>query len=137
MDKLTNWEKKLIANGEEIFTWEHDDIVDYLLQIFHRDKDDLLLKAAIDTTKRHSLVFTLDYPDCFGIGKTNFGGQVIYDKKKRRFTHIQYSDRRNWSVMFSIESRAAFFAHDFFKQIKHAFPLFYSNKKLTEYLLKN
>lgn len=137
MIRQTKHEKNLIACGVEIVTWEHEEIMDYLLQIFHRDYDHLLLLAAADNTKRHTLSFLLDYEGLDSPLQINIGGTVIYDKRKRKFTYIQYSDRYNWAVQFSISSRAAFFCRDFYNQIKHVFPFGYSQKKLTAYLTSN
>ena len=67
----TNFEKLIVASGGEIITWEHEDIMDFLLQIFNRDYDSLLLMAASDDTKRRELCFVLD------CGEVNFGGTVI------------------------------------------------------------
>ncbi len=133
----TKWEKSLIASGREIITWEHDDIVDYLIAIFNRDKENLLLMAASDDTKRHTLCFLLDFEGRKrgGLGETNFGGTVVYNKKKRKFTHITYSDRYNWGIIFSIDSRVTFFCRDFYLQLKHVFPFGYSHKSLHKYLM--
>jgi hypothetical protein len=135
--KLTRWEKQLLASGEQIITWEHEEIVDYLIDIFNRDKDDLLLKAASDTTMRHELSITLDYPNCYREGSTNFAGDAVYNKKMRKFTHITYSDKRNYAVYFSITSRATFSAYDFYNSLSKQFPFGLSIKKLTQYLLNN
>jgi hypothetical protein len=142
--KKTNWEKRLEQSGSQIITWEHDEIVDYLLMIFNRDKDRLTLLAASDQTKRHTLCFIMDYEGIGGwnqngnyvpgVGDTNFGGTVTYNKKLRRFTHITYSD---WGVQFSIESRAAFFAYEHYKSMKKIFPFGASVKRLREWLLSN
>lgn len=131
---MTKWEKELRKNGGII--WEHDEIVEHLLQIFKRDESDLLLMCALDATNRHTLMYVLDYPNCFD-GKTNFGGQVIYNKKKRQFTHIQYSDKQNFAVYVSIGSKVSFFAYDFWKPFRKQFPFGLSTKKLTHYLLTN
>lgn len=135
-DKLTRWEKYLIDNGTEIITRDHDIIADYLLAIFDRDKDHLLLQAASDCTKRHELCFILDYEGMGGVGDTNFGGTVHYNKKQRRFTYIQYSDKRNWAVQFSIASKVSFHTYDFHQQYKHIFP-FGCSKKFAAYLISN
>ena len=131
---MTKWEKEWVRRGGIIY--EHDEIVEHLLFVFRRDECHLLLLAAADDTKRHKLVFILDYPNCFD-DKTNFGGTVIYDKKQRKFTHIQYSDRNNWGVQFSIESKVSFSAHEFWKPFIKQFPFGLSTKKLTKYLLTN
>lgn len=135
MPRETKHEKHIIATGGAIITWEHEDIVDYLLQIFQRDLCELTLRAVADNTKRRTLTFILDSNDLDCIQRTNFGGSVIYNKKKRQFTHIQYSDRYNWIVQFSIASRSAFFARDFYNQIKHKFPFGWSTQKLTNFFL--
>lgn len=134
MEKLTHWEKQLIKSNCEIITWDHDIIVDYLLAIFNRDKSDLLLQAALDTTKRHELGFVLNYEDLRG---TNFGGVVYYNKKKRKFTYITYSDKRNCAVFFSIESKCYYSSYDFYQQIKKKFPFGVSTKKGIQYLMSN
>lgn len=136
-ERQTKHEKNLIACGYEIITWEHEEIVDYLLQVFKRDYDHLLLLAAADNTKRRTLSFVLDYDGMGSPLKINIGGTVIYDKRKRKFIYIQYSDRYGWGVQFSITSRAAFFCRDFYNQIKHVFPFGHSQKKLTAYLTSN
>lgn len=46
--KQTSFERLIISSGGEIITWEHDIIAEYLLQIFNRDYDSLLLMAASD-----------------------------------------------------------------------------------------
>ena len=129
--KQTSFEKLIISCGGEIITWEHDDIVDYLLQVFHRDYDELLLEAVSDNSKKRKLYLRLDTRD------VNFGGTVYYNKKLRKFTYIEYSDRYNYGVQFSITSRAAFFGREYYNQIKHIFPLGHSQKKLTAYLMSN
>lgn len=131
MKRQTQHEKNIIALGREIVTWEHDEIVDYLLQIFNRDFAQLTLEAASDISRRRTIPIPLDND---GI---NFRGTAIYDKRQRKFTHIEYADRYNWIVQFSITSRAAFFGRDFYNQIKHIFPFGYSQKKLTAYLTSN
>lgn len=106
--------------------------------IFNRDKDSLLLTAASDTQRMRKVVIILDYQGMVeGYGETNFGGTVTYCKKLRKFTHIQYSDRRNWAVSFSITSKVAFFAYDHYQSMKKVFPFGASRKKLTAYLLNN
>jgi hypothetical protein len=136
MEKLTHFERQMKKEGYEIIHFTHDEIMDHLLQVFERDRAHLLTQAAADDTKRHKLVFILDYEN-IGETTTTFGGTVTYNKKLRRFTHITYSDRRNWAVQFSIESRAAFFAYDYFQQVKKIFPWAYSVKGLTKWLLNN
>ena len=73
----------------------------------------------------------------FGDFDTNFGGTVVYNKKKRRFTHINYSDKRNWQVSFSIESKCYYSAYENYQMFKNIFPFGASNKKITNYLLNN
>jgi hypothetical protein len=136
MEKLTHWERRLKKSGYAIIDFTHEEIVDHLLDIFKRDREHLLTKAAADDTKRHKLVFILDY-DNLGDQSTYFGGTVTYDKRKRRFTYITYSDRRNWGVRFSIESKVAFFAYEFYKSIKHIFPFGYSANKFREWVKNN
>lgn len=134
--RMSAWEKRLTEEGR-VITWEHDEIVDYLLTIYNRDKDHLLTQAAADDSKQHGLTFVLDYEGMGGVGETNFGGTVHYNKKRRIFDYITYSDRRNWAVMFSITSKAAWFAYEHYTQLKKVFPFGARGKKLTEYLLNN
>lgn len=134
---MTRWEKRLIEMGTEIITWEHDEIAYYLVDIFNREKDHLLLQAAADTTNRRTLQFILDYENCFGLGNTNFGGDAIYDKKKRKFTRICYSDKHNFQVEFCIDSKIYFSCYDHYRQWKHIFPYGATRFKLRDYLLAN
>ncbi len=60
----------------------------YLKALFLIRQDDLLLKAAMDDTKRHNLMFSLGcIEDCM----ENKGAQVNYCKKTRAFDFIQYT----------------------------------------------
>lgn len=129
--KQTQHEKNIVSCGGDIITWEHEDIVDYLLQVFYRDYDSLLLQAASDNTKKRNIQLPLDHDNA------NFGGSVIYNKKQRKFMYVQYSDRYGWAVQFSIASKAAFFCRDHYNQFKHMFPFGYSQSKLTAYLISN
>lgn len=133
-DKLTQWEKEITSVGWEIVTWDHDIIMEYLIQIFNRDKADLLLLAASDDTNRRTVTCVLDHAGLDSPLKINIGGTVTYNKKLGKFTYITYSDKHNWAVQFSIDSKVAFFARDFYKSIKKVFPFGYSTKKLKEYL---
>ncbi len=63
------------------------DFENYLKAIFLIEQDELLLKAAMDNTKRHNLVFILGFSDC----ENNRGAQVNYNKKDCKFDFIQYS----------------------------------------------
>lgn len=135
MDKLTKWEKETIAAGVPIITWEHEEIRDYLVDCFNRDKDRFTLMAAADTTKRHNLRFVMNHHDLAG---DNFGGTLNYNKKERRFDFIEYSDRHNCAVQFSISNpTVAFFSRDFYKPLQKMWPLWISNKNLTHWLLTN
>lgn len=131
--KKTKWEQSLVDAGIEIITWEHEVIMDYLLSVFNRDVGQLLLKASLDNTKRRTLEFFLDDDVTMDI---NIVGSAIYNKKLRRFTHLEYSDKYNWMVQFSITSKVAFFSRDFYNQIKHVFPFGHSVKNLTHYLMQ-
>lgn len=132
--KTTHWERQLQASGFPIITWDHEEIKDYLLSCFRRDYAHLLSIALSDSTKRHTLVIVMNYHD---MGGDNFGGQVTYNKKRNEFTHITYSDRRNYAVSFSINSGVSFFAYDHYKEWKHVFPFGASVKRLTSYLLEH
>lgn len=91
---------------EKIKHWEHKDIVDYLVSCFEYEKDGLLLNCAADLTRRHSLRYSLDFKN---IENSNgFGGTVNYNKKKREFDFIEYSDKRNWSVRVSVKNPAIY-----------------------------
>lgn len=134
MDKPTRWEKQLRESGFPIITWDHEEIKDYLLACFKRDYAHYLQIALSDTTKRHKLVLVMNHDD---LGGDNFGGTLTYNTKRKEFTHITYSDSHNWAVQFSINSGAAFFAYEYYKQFKKDFPFGLSVKKLTAYLLSN
>lgn len=134
MDKPTRWEKQLRESGFPIITWDHEEIKDYLLACFKRDYAHYLQIALSDTTKRHKLVLVMNHDD---LGGDNFGGTLHYNTKRKEFTHISYSDRRNWAVQFSINSGATFFAYEYYKQFIKEFPFGLSVKKLTAYLLSN
>lgn len=136
MTKLTRWQKNMQNAGYQIIPFTHEEIMDHLIDVFVRDREHLTALAAADDTKRHELSFIIDYSN-LGDQSTIFGGLVHYNKKQRRFTYITYSDDRNWGVMFSIESRVAFFCYEHYKSLKHLFPFGCSTKKLTEYLLNN
>lgn len=131
--KKTRWQKHLEKAGYAIIDFTHEEIMDHLLEIFKRDRDDLLMKAALDDTKRHNLTFILDFGNFSKL--TIFGGTVNYSKKLRKFNYITYSDERNFAVMFSIESKAACFHYDHFKAWKHVFPHGASIKRMSEHLL--
>lgn len=60
---------------------EHEEL---LIATFNKERDDLLLKAACDDTKRHNLRYVLSIED-------NVGGTVNYNKKENRFDFIEYS----------------------------------------------
>lgn len=113
--------------------WDHAVISEYLFACFHREHDDLLLRAAADDTKRWSLCFVLDYEN---MGVNNFGGTVHYDKKKRMFTYMTYSDQKNFAVMISIASKCYWSARAHRDYLYKNVPQFYcyNNKKLGEYL---
>ncbi len=132
MNKPTRWEKSLSESGFPIITWDHEEIKDYLLSCFRRDYAHLLSIALSDNTKRHTLELVMNYHD---MGGDNFGGTVTFNKKRNEFTHITYSDRRNWGVLISINSGVSFFAYDHFKEWRHIFPFGASVKKLSNYLL--
>lgn len=136
MEKLTRWEKSMRKSGYQIIPFTHEEIVEHLLQVFERDREHLLMMAAADETKRHELVFVMDHSN-IGDQSTIFGGTITYNKKKRRFTHITYSDRRNWAVQFSVESKVAYFSYDFWQPIKKEFPFGASVKRLKEYFLNH
>lgn len=133
--KLTNWERQLIDAGVEIVTWNHEIIMDTLLDYFYAEEAILLLKAAMDDTKRRELHYTLNFENSLKY-RTNIGGCAVFNKKLRKFTHIEYSDKYNWQVQFSINSKVAFFARDWANQIKYAFPFGGSQKNITHYLMQ-
>lgn len=134
MEKLTNWEKKLIAGGVSIITWDQEVIIRYLSLVFERDRDALLLEAVSDTTNRKELGFILDFENRYKSDRrNNFGGMVFYNTKRRKFTHISYSDKNNYSVSFSIESRVVYSAYDFYRSIYKIFPFGVSVKRGAEY----
>lgn len=119
---------------KELINNDHISITEYLLNVFERDKDDLLLKAASDDTQRWSLTFILDYKN---LGANNFGGTVNYNKKKRQFTFIEYSDSHRHAVRVSIISKCYWSAWEHRDWLYRNVPQYYcySEKKLTEYLL--
>lgn len=131
--KLTKYQKDMKSAGYDIIPFTHDEIVDHLLTVFERDRDRLLLMASADTTRRHELVFVLDYEN-INEKATIFGGLVFYNKKQRRFTHISYSDNNNWAVFFSVTTRVSYFSREFWKPLRKDFPFGTSIKRLTEYL---
>lgn len=69
--------------------FERDFAFEHLLRSqFIIEQDKLLMMAALDDTKRHSLVFVLFYNEDF----TKYrGAQVSYCKKTMRFDFIQYA----------------------------------------------
>lgn len=134
--KKTSYQKFMEKGGYATIDFTHEEIMEHLLEIFKRDRDDLLMKAALDDTKRRSLTFILDF-DNIGNKLTIFGGTVNYNKKLRKFDYITYSDTRNYAVMFSIESKVACFYYDFYAAWKHLFPFGVSRKRMTEYLLNH
>lgn len=103
MSSATSWERSLVAVGTPIITWDHADISHYLVSCFKRDEAGLLLQAVGDATKRRDLRFVMNLHD---LGGTNFGGTVNYNKKLRRFTFVEYSDQRNYSVRVSLRNPA-------------------------------
>lgn len=116
-----------------IHNWDHKIISDFLFSVFEREKDDLLLQAAADATMRWNLAFALDYEN---LGVNNFGGTVNYNKKKRQFDYISYSDKKNFAVIISIESRCYYSAWDHRNWLYFNVPQFYyPDKKLTKWLL--
>ncbi len=129
----TRWQKELEKKGYAIINFSHDEIVEHLLEIFKRDRDDLLLKASLDDTKRQNLTFLLDYGNFSHL--TIFAGTVNYSKKMRKFNFITYSDERNYAVHFSIESKVAHFCYENYKNLKNIFPFGSSIKRMTQYLL--
>ena len=131
--KRTHWEKELIKAGVVIVTWNHEIIMDTLLDYFYAEEALLLLKAAMDNTNRRTLYYTLDFEN-IGIHRTNVRGAAIYNKKLRKFTHIQYSDKYNFQVLFGINSKVAFFARDWWLSLKDVFPFGGSVKNVTHYL---
>lgn len=133
--KQTKWEKSLIEVGVVIVTWDHEIIMDTLLDYFYKEEALLLLKAAVDDTNRRTLQYSMDFENA-AKHRTNIRGCAIYNKKLRKFTHIQYSDRYNWQVLFSINSKASFFAREWHNQLKHAFPFGGSAKNVTHYLMQ-
>ncbi len=132
--RLTNKEKYIKKLRVPLVRWEHNDIVSYLLELYNNKKDELLLMAASDETNRREIELQLSC-EFSGTKNINLRAGVHYNKKRRTFTHISYSDRYNCVIQFSITSKATFFAHEFHQSIKDVFPLFYSVKKLTHYLL--
>lgn len=58
------------------------------VDLWKKIESDYWLNAAADETKRHTLTFFFGYP--WHDADRNFQAAVIYDKKERRFTHIQY-----------------------------------------------
>ena len=130
---LTGWQKRMAKSGYDIIPFTHEEIVEHLLEVFHRDKEHFLSMIA-EEPKRKVFCFVLDY-DNIGDQKTIFGGTVHYDKRKGRgFTYIAYSDDNNFAVLFSIKTKVAYFSHEFWKPLVKLMP-FWSYKKLTEYLL--
>ncbi len=99
----TRWQKTMENHGYAIVDFTHEEIKKHLLEVFKRDRDGLLLQAALDDTKRHNLTFILDYEN-IGSKLTIFGGTVNYNKKTRKFDYITYSDNRNRAVNFPIEN---------------------------------
>jgi hypothetical protein len=114
--------------------WDHKIITDYLFTVFEKEKDNLLLQAAADTTMRWSLTFVLDYEN---LGVNNFGGTVNYNKKKRQFDYITYSDKKNYAVIISIASKCYWSAWEHRNWLYKNVPQYYcyNDKKLSEYLL--
>lgn len=133
--RQTKWEKQIIEAGGEIITWDHEVIMDFLLAIFYQEQDALLLRASTDDRSFRVLDYTLGWDDYFK-NPTNFGGSAHYCKKLRKFVTIQYSDRYNFLVEFSIASKATFFARDWYMQLKHVFPFGCSIKNGTHYLMQ-
>jgi hypothetical protein len=133
-EKITRWEKQLRKSGFPIITWDHEEIKDYLLACFKRDYAHYLQIALSDTTKRHNLVLIMNHDD---LGGDNFGGTLNYNTKRKEFTFISYSDKRNYGMLFSINSGASFSCYDHYQQFKKVFPFGASVKRLTEYLLTN
>lgn len=130
----TRWQKQMEKHGYAVIDFAHEEIMEHLLQIFIRDRDDLLMKAALDDTNRRNLTFILDFQNV-GCKLTIFGGTVNYSKKLRKFNYITYSDNRNYGVIFGIDSKVAHFCYDHYRDWKHIFPFGASVKKMTEYLL--
>jgi len=113
--------------------WDHTIISAFLLTVFRKEEDALLLRAAADDTKRWNLCFVLDYAN---LGVNNFGGTVNYNKKERRFDFIAYSDKKNFGVYISIRSGCYFSAWEFRDFLYHNVPEFYHHeKKLAQWLM--
>lgn len=115
-----------------IHNWDHKVLSEYLLSVFEKEKDDLLLQAAADVTSRWNLVFVLDHPHTI-----DFGGTVNYNKRQRRFDFITYCGRFKYAMVFSITSNCYYSAWEHRDWLYRNVPEYYckSNKKLTEYLL--
>ncbi len=118
-----------------IHNWKHAIIAPYLLEVFLRDKSHLLLLAAADDTKRWNLTIVLDYEN---MGLNDFGGTVNYDKRRRQFNFIQYSDQHNFAVRFSIASgsRYSVWKHRDFL-FYHVPEYYHPNNKLADWLLSH
>lgn len=116
-------------------SWGHKEISAYLLGCFLVAREELLLKAAADETRRWNLTFVLDFENSVR-REMGFGGTVNYNKKQRRFSFIEYSDRHNWAVRFSIESGCMWQAWDHRDFLFHHVPEYYHpNNKLAKWLL--
>lgn len=135
MRKLTYHERRMKSYGYTIIEFTHDEIVDHLLEVFKRDEGHLLSLVLEDNTNRRELAVILDFEN-IGDQRTTFGGMAYYSRKKRKFTHIIYSDRHNCSVIFSIETKVAHFSYEFWKPLLKI-QRFWSIKKLKLYLLNN
>ncbi len=117
--------------------WDHKTISAYLMGCFLLEKDELLLRAAADGTKRWNLTLVLDYENSIRRSK-GFGGTVNYNKRLRRFDFIQYSDYWNWAVRFSIESGACWRSRDHRDFLYNNVPeAYHHGKKLSQWLLEH
>lgn len=115
----------------------HDSIMDLLLKVFHRDFDELLLDAISYNSRKRYVEIPLLYEVTekgTNIIFTAYLGSACYSNKKKKFTHIQYSDSKNYAVQFSISSRVEFSAYEYYLKLKHIYPFGCSNKQLKQYL---
>ena len=114
--------------------YDHATIAAYLRGCFELKKDDLLLKAAADTTQRWNLTFVLDFEESLR-RQFGFGGTVNYNKKRRCFDFIEYSGKRNFAVRISIVSGCYcdYWAHRDFLY-RNVPEYYHPEKKLAEWL---
>lgn len=117
-----------------LVSFNHEKIMEYLLEVFEREKDDLLLQVASDGRKKREFVFILNYNMVQRGVPQIFRGQVTYNKKERRFTHIEYRDKNGWPVQFSINTKIAYSYYQYWQPLLKM-RRFWTIKKLKEYLL--